>query len=128
MPASICGTGWSSASSHREGNDESSVKAVRVVIRKYVDPAAPGWVECILVDAAGREVRFVEKVPVVTNDDLGPDSPYPQAGVIACEVLGTRLDAEGRDLATISTVKPWGVESAGGETEFEVPCEQLLEI
>jgi hypothetical protein len=104
------------------------MKAVRVVIRKYVDPANPGWVECTLLDAAGREVRFVEKVPVVTEADLGPDSPYPQTGVIACEVLETRQDAEGRELATISTVKPWGVESAEGETEFEVPCEQLLDI
>jgi hypothetical protein len=77
------------------------MKAVRVVIRKYVDPAAPGWV---------------------------PASPYPQAGVIACEVLETRQDAEGRDLATMSTVKPWGVESAEGRAEFEVFSEQLLEF
>src|SRR5262245_26060575 len=104
------------------------MKAVRVVIRKYVDPAVPGWVECTLVDAAGREVRFVEKVPVVTEADLAPHSAYPQTGVIACEVLRTRQDAEGRELATISTVKPWGVESAEGQTEFEVSCEQLLEI
>jgi hypothetical protein len=104
------------------------MKAVRVVIRKYVDPAFPGWVECTLIDAAGREVRFVEKVPVVTEATLGPDSPYPQTGVIACEVLATRRDAEGRDVATISTVNPWDVESATGETEFEVPCEQILEI
>jgi hypothetical protein len=104
------------------------MKAVRVVIRKCVDPAVPGWVECTLVDAAGREVRFVEKVPVLTEADVGPDSPYPQTGMIACEVLKTRQDAEGRDLATISTMKPWGVESAEGQTEFEVPCQQLLEI
>src|SRR5262245_12633677 len=104
------------------------MKAVRVTIRKYVDSAVPGWVECTFVEASGREVRLVEKVPVVTEADLGPDSHYPQPGIIACEVLGTHRDSEGRDLATISTVEPWGIESAEGRTEFEVPCEQLLEI
>ena len=104
------------------------MKAVRVVIRQYVDDAFPGWVECALVEASGREVRFVEKVPVVTASNLVSDSSYPESGVIACEVLKGGQDSAGRDLATISTGQPWGVESVDGQTTFEVFYDQLVEI
>jgi len=104
------------------------MKAVRVVIQRYVVGANPGWVECSFVDAFSREVRFVEKVPVVAEADLGPDSTYPQAGVVACRVLEVRCDSAGREIARITTAEPWGVETAEGRTEFEVPSDLLLEI
>jgi hypothetical protein len=104
------------------------MKGIRVLIRRYVDSASPGWVDCAFVDAFGREVRFVEKVPVVTAANPKSEGPYPQPGVIACQVLKNSQDSAGRSLATISTEKPWGVESVEGQTMFEVFSDQLVEI
>jgi hypothetical protein len=102
--------------------------AVKVVIRKYVDDAQPGFVECCLVDASGREWLFIEKVPVVTESNLDGDSAYPQPGCIACVVVARRRDETGREIASVSTETPWDVAATTGETSFEVLADQLATI
>ena len=102
--------------------------AVKVVIRKHVDDAQPGFVECCLVDASGREWLFVEKVPVVTGSNLDGNSTYPQPGYIACVVVARRRDETGRKVATVNTETPWGVAATTGETSFEVLVDQLATI
>jgi hypothetical protein len=52
--------------------------AVTVQISRFVDEHQPGFVECILMDALGESHLFVEKVPVVSTDDLWSTSSYPQ--------------------------------------------------
>jgi hypothetical protein len=94
--------------------------AMRVEIVRYVDATFPGFVECQLIDAHGRQWSFIEKVPVVTVDPLDAESGYPCPGTIACEVL-----EQTSETARVSTATPWGVESVEGETEFEVPLECL---
>ena len=101
---------------------------VPVTIRKYVDTAQPGWVECCLVDASGQEWIFVEKVPVVTDRPLGPDSDFPQPGLLACQVLGTREDSALGKIATVDTNTPWGVESVDNRTTFDVLLSTLRVI
>jgi hypothetical protein len=97
---------------------------VRIEIRRYVDAAQPGWVECSLTDAKGKEWLFIEKVPVVTTEDLDTASRYPCPGVIACEVLERR----DKGVVVISTVRPWHIKATGSETQFEVRQEQLEEF
>ena len=101
---------------------------VRVTICRYVDASQPGWVECRLVDRHGKDWSFVQKVPVVTTEDLDAGSPYPREGVIACEVIERRLDSSGREVAIIDTERPWAIEATSGQTRFEVQPEQLVEI
>ena len=62
--------------------------SVRIEIVRYLDDGYPGFVECRVADRSGRVWSFVEKVPVVTTEDLGPDTLYPRPGEIGCEVLG----------------------------------------
>lgn len=95
---------------------------VCVEIRRYVDRDFPGWVECSLTDAHGREWLFVEKAPVVTTESVDAASNYPRPGFIGCEVLSRR-----DGLVVITTATPWGVEATTGETRFEVRDEQLAE-
>ena len=94
--------------------------AVAVDITRFVSEAFPGFVECALVDAAGKLHSFVEKVPVVTRESLGPDSSYPCKGAIAVQVQTEFRDHSDRLLARIDTSMPWGVESTSGETIFTV--------
>jgi len=101
---------------------------VRVTIRRYVDDSQPGWVECCLTDADGREWSFVEKVPIVTAERLDARSLYPRRGVIACQVVGRRTEADGREVVVIDTQQPWGVAATSGETRFAVRPEQLQEF
>jgi hypothetical protein len=71
---------------------------------------------------------FVEKVPVVTEDPLGADSAFPQPGVIACVVISRRHDPGGRELVTIDTERPWGVESKTGQARFEIEARELVDL
>ena len=79
---------------------------VRVEIRRYVDDHQPGWVECRLSDAHGREWLFVEKVPVVTLEDLDAAGSYPRSGVLACRVVGRRPWMDASEVLIIDTTEP----------------------
>ena len=102
--------------------------SVRVNISRYADAAQPGWVECTLVDALGYEHVFVEKVPVVTKVHLDAAGSLPQAGLIACIVVGSSQREDGRQLVRIDTQTLWGIESTAGRTQFDVLSEQLYEL
>jgi hypothetical protein len=100
---------------------------VRVKITKFVDPAQPGFVECELLDAFDHISRFVEKVPVVTNEDLDELSAYPRFGVVACVVEARSRDAAGREIVRVDTSRPWAIESVDGRDHFEVFADQIVE-
>lgn len=98
-----------------------------VSITEYVSDEQPGWVRCSFVDAAGREWRFVEKVPVVSRANLTRGDSYPQPGRIRCRII-SRSAAYGRPTARIDMRDPWGIESVDGESEFEVFVDQLTQV
>lgn len=100
---------------------------IKVEIGRYLDDHQPGWVECQFVDAQGYGWSFVEKVPVVSMEDLDRNSTYPRPGRIACQVIGKRY-VGGKEVVTIDTAKPWGIESTTGQTYFDVVSEQLIEL
>jgi hypothetical protein len=102
--------------------------AVPVTIVRFSDAHQPGWVECELSDVFGRRHGFIEKIPVVTKEEIGSDSTYPRQGVFACEVLTTWLNQEGRRLSRIDMSRPWGIESKDGHSEFVVPSDALVSI
>ena len=102
--------------------------AIIVEVRRYVDDAQPGWVECWLTDAEGRAWAFVEKVPVISTEPLDAHSRYPRQGVIACRVVERMADAGGRERVVIDTEVPWGVAATSGETRFVVSHDQLVEL
>jgi hypothetical protein len=85
-------------------------------------------VECKFKDAWNKEHIVHEKVPVVTEKDLDMNSEYPQEGIIACEILKKWLDKDNRIINTISTEKPWAIETTFGLSELDVLDEQLTEF
>jgi hypothetical protein len=101
---------------------------VRVTIQRFTDPSNPGWVELTLVDAAGVTHVFEEKVPIVSAENLGPESQYPRAELMACRVVGTRRSEDGRQLVTVDTDQPSGIESKTGQTQFEVLREHVRSL
>lgn len=101
---------------------------VEVAIVRWVDDEPqPGTVECQLIDAHGRLWSFVEKVAIVSEQHLDAQSPYPQSGAIAGEVVGRRCDAAGRALVLLDTQRPWAIESVCGAHRFEVFADSLVE-
>jgi hypothetical protein len=102
------------------------MSGVRVQVVRYVDDSQPGWVQAVLRDAWGREWLFVEKIPVLTELHLDSESSYPQPGVIACEVVNSWLDDRGREIRTVETARPYGVEAEGGVSRFDVLAEQVM--
>jgi hypothetical protein len=99
--------------------------SVTVEITRYVDDSFPGWVEAILLDARGSAWTFVEKVPVVSMENLTASSAFPCSGAIACEVVPGSSEAVASGLVEIDTSRPWGVEAQGGTSRFVVRSSQL---
>lgn len=97
--------------------------ALRVTIVRWVDDHQPGWVECQFTDAQDRTWVVIEKAPVISAEDLGPDTLYPRSGMITCELVERR----GPGLLVVDTAMPWGIEATSGETRFEVRAEQVVE-
>jgi hypothetical protein len=81
-----------------------------------------------MIDANAHAHVFVEKIPVVTTAYLDFASHLPQAGFIACVVVGGTGRHDGRPHVLIDTQTPWGIESTTGRTQFEVLSEQLCEL
>ena len=44
--------------------------AVAVEVIRFVDDSFPGWVEFVLHDACGTNWFFVDKVPVLSTEEL----------------------------------------------------------
>jgi len=99
---------------------------LKIAITRFVDDHEPGFVECTFVDAAGKSHVVIEKVPIVSDEDLTSQSTYPRAGVIRCTVVARLKGERGEPLVRIDTGAPDGVESQEGETVFEV-SEALIE-
>lgn len=101
---------------------------VRVAITRYVsDEPQPGIVECEFADAHGRRWVFVEKTAIVSAADLDARTSYPQPGIIACRVVGRRVDDTGQEIVKVDTERPWGVEAVDGTVQFEVLPTWLVE-
>jgi hypothetical protein len=102
------------------------VVLLNVTIIAYLgDDPQPGIVECRLVDVFGRGHRFIDKTAVVTDDLLDEHSTYPRPGVIACRILGSRVDHELGEVVLIDTSEPWAVDSVERLSRFEVRWAQL---
>jgi hypothetical protein len=101
------------------------MKIIPIQIIRFVDPHQPGFVECSFMDAFGCAHYFVEKYPVVSKEEITADSSYPRSGILACEVVSTWSDENGRSLSKIDTENPWGIETKEGQTSFTI-CSELL--
>jgi hypothetical protein len=78
------------------------MQCLRVEIVAFVDESFPGFVRCAFTDAEGTRHTFIEKVPVVTTEELWSDSTYPQSGAVACERVEMTQDTSGRPTAKIT--------------------------
>lgn len=106
----------------------SSASAIKVEITRFVDASQPGFVELSFIDAIGRTHSFVEKVPVVTTEDLDASSAYPRPATLDCTVIARGVDDDGRRIFTVDTSQPSGISSTVGQSTFVVRPEQLEDI
>jgi hypothetical protein len=96
------------------------------IVRWVDDNPQPGVVEARLRDVSGREWVFVDKWPIFAEEDLEAESNYPRPGVMRCEVVASGRDDRRREVHTIDTSRPDGVEAEGGESRFDVLAEQII--
>jgi hypothetical protein len=96
-------------------------------VRWVSDEPQPGWIEVQLTDADGTVWSFFDKPPIVdVHDRIRRDATYPLEVELACEIVSRQRDAKGRELLTISTRHPWGVEAEDGRDQFQVTPDQLI--
>ncbi len=67
----------------------------------FADESFPGFVNCAFADAHGNRQTFIEKIPVVTAQDLWNDSVYPQPGALPGAKVECTHDDAGRALAPV---------------------------
>ena len=72
------------------------------------------------MDATGRQHSIIEKIPILTREDLDADSEYPTPGTVRCEVLKRYQNDKGQDLVCVTTNRPFSVETTEGLWEFTV--------
>jgi hypothetical protein len=100
-----------------------------VDIVRFVDDCQPGIVACEFVDTDNHRHTFIDKVPIFSVDAfLDVNSTYPQRGAIRCAVLKRSTDTLGRELVSITTSEPDGVQSTEEGTEFVVLSTQVSAI
>lgn len=102
--------------------------AIKLKITEFIDDWLPGWVECKFTDAWGKEHTIHEKVPIVTKDDLDAKSNYPREGLVAFEFVRKWNDEKGRTIFSVSTARPWGVETIEGLLQFDILEDQVIEF
>jgi hypothetical protein len=107
---------------------KNNLKAIKINITSFISDDQPGFVECKFIDAWNKEHTVHDKVPIVTEKDLDANSDYPQDGVIACEVIKQWVDKDNRTIFTVTTEKPWAVDTIEGLTDFDILEEQLTEL
>jgi len=100
---------------------------LRVEINRFVEEGQPNVVECLFIDGHGKKHSIIEKVPVVSSEDLNADSSYPRAGIIACQVVQRKKHGDS-EIVEIDTEIPWHIESIAGQNCFDVLPEQLIEL
>lgn len=100
---------------------------IKCRITSFISDDQPGFIECKFHDAWNEEHTFHEKAPVITNEHIDSESPYPLNGNIGCTVLDSWEDNRGRSIVSVSTETPWGIESVEGVTKFDVLRDQIIE-
>lgn len=102
---------------------------LRVTITRYTSEDQPGWVECRLLDAFGREWLFEDKLPIFSAEDgIGFHTSFPKEGMIRCEVLNRRRNNAGAEIVTVDTELPDHVAARTGETKFDVRPDQIASV
>ena len=88
---------------------------VEVIVRKIANEELPGWLECQLVEADGREHIIIEKAPVLFAGPAPRREELPVSARISCTCV-----EEKESTVKIDTSKPFGIESTEGQYEFTV--------
>jgi hypothetical protein len=84
------------------------------VVRWVADEPQPGLVEAQLTDSDGRLWRFIDKEPIFwPRVAVTRLSQFPVAGAIRCQIIGHEVLADGREVVTVDTGRPDGVDSEG---------------
>ena len=111
-----------------DGKNAPSIEGFIKRLMQPVDATEAGIgsavVECELVDASGRRHTLRDKVSIFSQDSLDASGDYPQPGVADCEVLARWKNEQGRQVAHITTVRPFDIESVEGLSEFAVLSSQ----
>ncbi len=104
------------------------MKAIRIKIICFISNDQPGFVECKFNDAWNKEHTIQDKVPIVNEKDLDANCDYQQDFIIACEIIKQWVDKDNRTIFSVTTEKPWTVDTIDALTEFDILAEQLTDI
>lgn len=94
--------------------------------RWVADEPQPGLVEVSLVDAYGKRWIFVDKTASFTADVVTQNSSFPRDTRIGCEELGSEVEPDGREIVTITTARPWSIETVDEVSEFAIERSRMI--
>ena len=79
----------------------------------------PEIVLCEFIDIYGIQHRFIEKWPVVSNEEY--DNVFPKDVYIGCIIAEEKAES-----VIVNTDQPWYIESIEGKNIFEIPKSILV--
>lgn len=94
---------------------------VRAAVTRWESDEVPGWIELSVVDAAGKDHRIVEKVPVLTTMEITSESAFPleiwlgvEAGQVHCDKVAVTF--------------LHGIETVNGASELVVSAADVIGV
>ncbi len=99
---------------------------IRAQAIRWISDDFPGFVECRFSDVWGITHLVHEKVPVVTTLSVDARTLLPVDVLLACELISVRVEGACA-VVTVTTEKPWAIDSTAGLSRFELAPDQLGE-
>jgi len=119
----VCSS-WTCVNDDRSGIMGGVTAVACQVVLWVADEPQPGVVEAHLTDADGRVWRFIDKEPIFCADAVDKLARFPVAGAIRCRIISHDTLSDGRQVVTIDTAIPDGVDS-DGVTIFRVAASAI---
>lgn len=99
---------------------------LKIKITGIANNDQPGFVFCSFRDASNQEWNFIEKIPIVSKEDLDEKSIFPLQGIIPVTIKKVWANQKGKKIITIDAFEPLGIATLEKKSLFDIPSEQII--
>ena len=98
---------------------------IKIMITRFVDFHQPDIIEFSFTDYKNQIHKFIDKIPIITNQELDENSEYPIEECILIDILN-KEDENEEVLYSFRFKESYGLESTNGESIFKIGKEQII--
>lgn len=107
------------------GGEEKRRVKVRV-LRWVANDPQPGVIEVSLIDAYGRDWRFVDKTAIFSRELITAKDQFPFDIWLDVIEIGRSREAKGAELVAVRTVPSSGLHTVDRVSDFTVSADEVV--